>query len=292
MPSYAQDVKTELAHKFDADINCHRAEFIALIHVGAKFIDGRLEFSSFNAAVVRKFITLAKKFFPLVKPEVAAVRVKKLLKNLRYVVRFLVMGDVQAFFDSIDFNDLLKRTRPKIAYLRGAFLAKGTVTRPEGQHLLEIATTETEARFIRKQLAKLDFNSGIHRRKKEFVVWIREADAICDFLGMVGADNAVERFEIARNIKEIRLQVNRVVNMETASMNNSINAAQRQLADIKFLIDKGVPVTKRLQEAMNARLENPTGTVAELAEKLPIKRAALQHRFRDIHLLATEFSKK
>lgn len=292
MPSYAQDVKNELAHKFDADINCLRAEFIALIHVGAKFIDGRLEFSSFNAAVVRKFITLAKKFFPLVKPEVAAVRVKKLLKNLRYVVRFLVAGEVQAFFDSIDFNDLLKRTRPKIAYLRGAFLSRGTVNRPEGQYLLEIVTNEAEAHFIRKQLAKIDFKSGLHRRKKEFVVWIREADAICDFLGMVGADNAVERFEIARNIKEIRLQVNRVVNMETASMNNSINAAQRQLADIKFLIDKGVTVTKRLQEAMNARLENPTGTVAELAEKLPIKRAALQHRFRDIHLLATEFSKK
>lgn len=292
MPSYAQDVKNELAHKFDADINCLRAEFIALIHVGAKFIDGRLEFSSFNAAVVRKFITLAKKFFPLVKPEVAAVRVKKLLKNLRYVVRFLVAGEVQAFFDSIDFNDLLKRTRPKIAYLRGAFLSRGTVNRPEGQYLLEIVTNEAEAYFIRKQLAKIDFKSGLHRRKKEFVVWIREADAICDFLGMVGADNAVERFEIARNIKEIRLQVNRVVNMETASMNNSINAAQRQLADIKFLIDKGVTVTKRLQEAMNARLENPTGTVAELAEKLPIKRAALQHRFRDIHLLATEFSKK
>ncbi|MBR0288028.1 MAG: DNA-binding protein WhiA [Selenomonadaceae bacterium] len=262
MSSYAQDVKNELAHKFDEDIDCLKAEFVALIKVGAKKIDGRLEFTSSNAAVVRRVITLAKKFLPNVKPEVAAVRRKKLLKNLLYVVRFILAGEVQKFFDALDMNELLKRTRFKVAYLRGAFLAGGSVNRPEAQYFLQIvAKTEAEAKFIHKQLTNLEFNSGICQRKKIFFVWLREGDTICDFLGMIGASEAVERFEVARNLKEIRVQVNRIVNVETAALNKSINAAQRQLADIKILLDKKAPVNKKLQEAMTVRLENPSCTV-------------------------------
>ena len=287
MSSYAQDVKNELAHKFDEDIDCLKAEFVALIKVGAKKIDGRLEFTSSNAAVVRRVITLAKKFLPNVKPEVAAVRRKKLLKNLLYVVRFILAGEVQKFFDALDMNELLKRTRFKVAYLRGAFLAGGSVNRPEAQYFLQIvAKTEAEAKFIHKQLTNLEFNSGICQRKKIFFVWLREGDTICDFLGMIGASEAVERFEVARNLKEIRVQVNRIVNVETAALNKSINAAQRQLADIKILLDKKAPVNKKLQEAMTVRLENPSCTVRELAEKISMSSAGLLYRFQVIHRLA------
>ena len=287
MSSYAQDVKNELAHKFDEDIDCLKAEFVALIKVGAKKIDGRLEFTSSNAAVVRRVITLAKKFLPNVKPEVAAVRRKKLLKNLLYVVRFIFAGEVQNFFDALDMNELLKRTRFKVAYLRGAFLAGGSVNRPEAQYFLQIvAKTEAEAKFILKQLINLDFKTGLSQRQKIFFVWLREGDTICDFLGMIGASEAVERFEVARNLKEIRVQVNRIVNVETAALNKSINAAQRQLADIKILLDKKAPVNKKLQEAMTVRLENPSCTVRELAEKISMSSAGLLYRFQVIHRLA------
>lgn len=293
MASYAQDVKNELAHKFDEDRDCLLAEFVALLKVGTKKIDGRLEFTSSNAAVVRRVITLAKKFFPNVKPEVAAVRRKKLLKNLIYVVRFIVAGAVQNFFDALDMNELLKRTRFKVAYMRGAFLAGGSVNRPETEYFLQILTrTEAEATFLQKQMEKLEFNAGICQRKKAFFIWLREGDAICDFLGMIGAAEAVERFEIARNLKEVRIQVNRVVNMETAALNKSINAAQRQLADIKILLDKNAPVHRRFREAMTLRLENPASTVGELAEKIGMSRAGLLYRFKIIHRLAKKFSKK
>lgn len=293
MASYAQDVKNELAHKFDDDRDCLLAEFVALLKVGTKKIDERLEFTSSNAAVVRRVITLAKKFLPNVKPEVAAVRRKKLLKNLLYVVRFILAGAVQNFFDTLDMNELLKRTRFKIAYMRGAFLASGSVNRPETQFLLQILTkTEAEAVFLQKQMEKLEFNAGICQRKKIFFIWLREGDAICDFLGMIGATEAVERFEVARNLKEVRMQVNRVVNMETAALNKAINAAQRQLADIKILIDKNAPVRERFREAMKLRLENPSCTVGELAEKIGMSRAGLLYRFQIIHRLAKKFSKK
>ena len=293
MPSYAQEVKNELAHVFDDDLDCLRAEFVALLKVGTKKVDGRIEFTTSNAAVARRVITLAKKFFPNVKPEVAAVRRKKMLKCLLYAVKFIVAGEVQNFFDTLDTAELLKRTRFKVAYLRGAFLAGGSVNRPEAQYLLQIVSrTEAEANFIHKQLTKLEFNAGLCERKKRFVVWLREGDVVCDFLGMIGAAAAVERFEVARNLKEVRIQVNRIVNVETAALNKSINAAQRQLTDIKVLLDKKAPVNKKLQAAMTVRLENPACTIGELAEKIGMSKAGLLYRFKVIHQLAKKFSKK
>lgn len=292
MPSYAQDVKNELAHRLDDDPGCQLAEFVALLKIGSKKFDGRLEFSNSNAAVARRVITLAKKFFPIVKPEVAAVRRKKLRKDLSYVVRF-VAAEVQNFFDTLDFSEVLKRTRFKVAYLRGAFLARGTVNRPETRYLLSIvAFTEAEGIFLQKLMSKLDFNAGLYERRKEFVVWLCEGDTVCDFLAMLGADNAVERFEVARNLKEVRLQVNRIVNLETAAINKSINAAQRQLADIKILLDKKIPVKAKLQEAMTARLENPSCNTRELAAKIPMSQSGLVYRLKMIRRLADKVRRR
>lgn len=289
MPSYAQDVKNELARKFVKERACLRAELIALLRVGAKKIDERIEFASSNAAVARKVITLAKRFFPAVKPEVAAVRRKTLQKNLRYVVRFIATSDVQNFFAPPDLDDVLKRPRFKVAYLRGAFLAKGMVNRPEAEYFLQIVTTKTEALFLQGLMTVLDFNAGFRQRRKVFLAYLRGGDDVCDFLGMVGADNAVERFEVARNIKEVRMQVNRVVNMETASLNRSVEAAQRQLADIKILLDNNVPVNHYLRDVMKLRLDNPTATVGELAEKVSVTRPGLMYHFKTIRVLAEKF---
>ena len=293
MPSYAQEVKNELAHVFDDDNDCLRAEFVALLKVTTRKVDGRIEFTTTNAAVARKVITLAKKFLPHVKPEIAAVRRKKLLRCLLYVVKFIIAGEVQDFFDTLDDTELLKRTRFKVAYLRGAFLAGGSVNRPEAQYLLQIVSrTAAEQILIRDLLTKLDFNAGLCERKKRFVVWLREGDTVCDFLGMIGAAAAVERFEVARNLKEVRAQVNRIVNVETAALNKSIRATQQQLADIKILLDKKAPVKERFREAMQLRLDNPSCTIGELAEKINMSRAGLVYRYQIIHRLAKKFSKK
>ena len=290
MSSYAQDVKNELARVFGDEHESLIAEFAALITVGAKIVDGRLEFASSNAAVARKAITLAKKIFPAVKPEVAAVRRQKLRKELVYVVRIFLTGDVQNFLEQLDAPELLRRTRFKVAWLRGAFLAKGTVNRPEAQYLLQIVTRSLEsAKFVRKQLAAVEFDAGLYQRGKLFVVWLREGDAICDFLGMVGAKEAVERFEVTRNLKEVRMQVNRLVNMDTSALNRAAEAANRQLADIKLLQAHNCPVNQKLRETMELRLNFPACTMGELAEKLSMSRAGLMYRFEKIHRLAKKF---
>ena len=293
MASYAQDVKNELARIFSEDKECLRAELLALLTVGTKKIDGRIEFSSTNAAVARKVIILAKKFFPNVKPEVAALRRKKLRKDLSYIVRIFLTEEVQNFLAEVDSPDFLKRTRYKVAYLRGAFLAKGTVNRPEGQYFLEISSQNAATiNFIHGLLVKFEFRAGFYQRKKFFVAWLREADSICDFLGMVGANNAVERFEIARNVKEVRKQVDCIVNLETAALNKAVVAAQKQIADMKFLIAKRIPLNEIIRETIKMRLQNPSCTIAELAEKLYLSRDGLKYRLKKIHRLAKKFGKK
>ena len=154
---------------------------------------------------------------------------------------------------------------------------------------MEIFTpVESEAKFVQKILSQLDFNANIYLRLENFVIYFKEGDSVCDFLGMIGADLAVERFEVARNIKEVRLQVTRQVNMETAALYKTIDAAQRQIADIKFLQARNIKLRKILADAMQVRLENPENTVAELAEKLSISRENLMYRFR----LIRQYAKK
>jgi len=93
-------------------------------------------------------------------------------------------------------------------------------------------------------------------------------------------------------LKEVRIQVNRLVNMDTAAINRAAEAAERQIADIKILLARNYPVTKKIREAMTLRLENPSCNIAELAEKISLSRAGLLYRFRKIHRLAKKFSGK
>jgi len=231
MPSYAHDTKDELARVFDDDENCLRAELAALLTLGSTVSEGRRDFSNVNAAVARKVITLVKKLYPDAKTEIAAVRTKKLRKSMRYFVRIFFAGSIENFLKNLNAKEILARTVYKIAALRGAFLANGSVNRPESQYHAEIlSVTEDDAKFIQKIFRNLGFRAAIYARQGVFVTYMKEGDSICDFLSMIGAAEAVERFEIARNLKEVRMQVNRIVNCETANLTRSIITAQRQLA--------------------------------------------------------------
>ncbi len=287
MSSYADDVRDELARIFDDDTEILRAELAALLRIGSVEVEGRRDFSNINAAVVRKVVTLIKKLYPDARLEVAAVRTKKLRRTMRYFVRIFFAGSIENFLHNLNARELTSRTRYKIAWLRGAFLASGTVNRPETEYRIEIfSPIESEMQFVQKTFSKLDFVARIYERGENFVVYMKEGDSVCDFLGMIGAENAVERFEVARNLKEVRLQVNRVTNVELARMDHAIEVAQRQLADIRLLQSKKIKVREIFQEAMEIRLKFPECTVGELAKKIFITRPALNQRFKKIHQLA------
>ena len=287
MSSYANDVRDELARIFDDDEEVLRAELAALLRIGSVEVEGRRDFSNINAAVVRKVVTLIKKLYPDARTEVAAVRTKKLRKTMKYFVRIFFAGSIENFLHNLDAKELTSRTRYKVAALRGAFLARGTVNRPEAEYRVEIfSPNESEMLFVKKIFSKLDFVTRIYERGENFVVYMKEGDSVCDFLAMIGAENAVERFEVARNLKEVRMQVNRVTNLELARLDKVIEVAQKQLADIRLLREKKIKVRENLREAMEIRLKFPECTIGELAKKIFIGRRALNYRFALIHEIA------
>jgi DNA-binding protein WhiA len=119
-------------------------------------------------------------------------------------------------------------------------------------------------------------------------VYLKEGDAVIDFLGMVEADEAVESFEVARNVKEVREQVNRLVNCETANLQKAVDAAGRQLDIIRRLDAAGQlkALPPKVRAAAKVRLDNPDATLQELAEMLGISKSGMNHRMRKLKELA------
>ena len=305
MPSFATEVKNELSRLTGGKSCCRKAELSALFRMGAtvSLAPGHrfgIMFTSENAAVARKTITLLRGMEKNLRTEVVAVRAKRLWKRNSYRVRVAPTPEVESLLVELGLmNDgkltvvpeksTVRHSCCRAAYLRGAFLGGGSVNRPESSYHLELVSESYGmSDFLYGMMRKLGFPVGITDRKEEYVVYLKEGDAVVDFLGMIQADKAVEHFEVARNIKEVRAQVNRLVNCETANLQKSVDAAVRQIQDLNVLKDRGVfqKLPEQLKETGEARLANPEASLAELAEMLCVSKSGLNHRMRKLHMLA------
>ena len=294
--SYSYEVKSELTRIFGKTSKLLSAELAAMLEVGAVIVDGRIEFVNPNASVARKVVALTKKIFNNAKIEVAAVRTKISNKTMKYAVRIFLTAATEKFFvetfSTKYFEKILMRPSLGVAYLRGAFLAGGSVNRPEKQNHLEIIfATEKSAEFAKNIFKMFDLPANYYLRGENFIVYMKEGDSICEFLGIIGVENALDRFEAALNVKEVRSMVNRIVNCETANLNRTIDAAQRQIDDIKLIRKHKLQLEDYMQDTMKLRLKNPDDTTAELAAKLFVTKQGLLYRFRLIHNLAEELRK-
>lgn len=305
MPSFATEVKNELARLQYEDPCCRGAELAALLRMGATLTIGAghtfgLNFTSKNAAVARKVLQLLKSEGENLRTEITVRRSRQLNKNNSYTVRAVPSQKVNELFVRIGFlheeslnmeNDrgILKKQCCRIAYLRGAFQGGGSVNRPEAAYHLELVTGSFElGNLLYDLLRRMGFPAGFVDRKDSYIVYLKEGDAVIDFLGMLEADEAVESFEVARNVKEVREQVNRLVNCETANLQKAVDAAGRQLAIIRELENSGrlVKLPPKVRAAAKVRLENPDATLQELAEMLGISKSGMNHRMRKLKELA------
>lgn len=237
MPSFATEVKNELARLMYEDACCRTAELAALLRMGATITFGLhhtfgLNFTTENAAVARKTLQLLKSEGGGVRTEITVSRSRRLKKNNSYSVRVMPAPPVAKLLEHLGFlhdeslnmdsdMGILKKNCCRAAYLRGAFLGGGSVNRPEANYHLELVTGSYGlGNLLYTLMKRMDFPVGFTDRKDVYIVYLKECDAIVDFLAMLQADKAVEAFEIARNIKEVRSQVNRLVNCETANLQN------------------------------------------------------------------------
>ena len=154
---------------------------------------------------------------------------------------------------------------------------------------MEYVTTNYQfAELLQTLLRRLGFAAGIVGRKEDYVVYLKEGDAILDFLAMVGAEEAATAFEAARNVKDVRNQVNRLVNCETANLNKTAKAAARQVAAIRSFAASGgfTGLSPGLRATAEARLAHPEASLAELGAELGIGRSGVNHRLRRLMELA------
>ncbi len=308
MPSFATEVKNELARLVDENSCCKIAELAALLRMGAVMTMGGnrslgINFTTENAAVARRTLTLLKASGE-VRTEVMVSRARRLKKHNSYCVRVipsLVVSDLLEKLGLMHGDNLnvgsdsaiLRKHCCRHAYLRGAFLGGGSVNRPEGSYHLELVTgSEVFAQLLLSLCRKFDLPVGISERKNDYIVYIKESEAIMDFLAIIGAENALVEFEVARNLKDVRNQVNRLVNCETANLQKTANASVRQMENIKLIKTKlgfdSLPEV--LQEVAVVRLSHPDASLKELAEVLHISKSGINHRLRKLEKIAVELT--
>jgi DNA-binding protein WhiA len=179
------------------------------------------------------------------------------------------------------------------AYIRGAFLGCGSVSDPErGYHLEFNLHSYNYAVEFAELLNTYELKAKIINRKSNFIVYLKESDKIVDLLNIIGAHHSLLQFENVRIIKEMRNNVNRIVNCETANLNKIVSAAMQQIRNIRWLDDyMGMDnLPKDLYEIAQIRLENEDLSLKEIGEMLdpPLGKSGVNHRFKKISHMVEE----
>ena len=298
--SYASEVKKELT-TLEVHFGNPKAELMALIRMNGslglsnhRFI---LNVQTENPATARRIYSLLKQFYD-VESELLVRRKMKLKKNNLYIVRLNKGSDyVLKDLDILD-GFQLKETVPldfldddaKVrSYLRGAFLATGSVNNPEtsSYHLEIYSLYEDHNQTICEMMNRYGLNARTAKRRSGYITYLKEAEKIADFLSLIGATSSMLKFEDIRIMRDMRNSVNRIVNCENANFNKVADAANRQIESIKYLDKKiglnNLPV--KLQEIAIARMAHPEVSLKELGELVPggpISKSGVNHRLRKI----------
>ena len=301
--SFAEEVKNEVAHFMPENAACERAELAALLCMGGTVVAGPdgtagMEFSTSNNAVARKALSIWLKTCTL-RPEVLVRRGLKLRKKNIYTLRVPFSDNGRAVLEGLDlyptageFAHLdLKKSDCRRAFLRGAFMGGGSVNQPRGDYHLEMVTpVEMFAQLILKTMRQFHLPAKMTDRKGEYIVYVKEGNGVSSFLQYIGADQAYLKFESTRVFKDMRNNVNRVVNCETANLQKTVDASMRQISDVRIIQSSGLydKLTPRLQEAAEMRLRNPEAPLSELAALSGLSKSGLTHRFKKLAAIAKE----
>ena len=194
----------------------------------------------------------------------------------------------------VDDNQKIKEKECcKKAFLRGVFMGGGSITTPESVNHLEIVLSNVQnANFINSILHDLDINAKIIKRKKMTVIYVKDSEAISNFLILIGSNKGTLTFEQTRVEKEYRNNMNRKINCEVANMDKIAVAASRQLNDI-LLIKKAKrfeELSDDIKKVAKLREEYPEASLEKIGEMLEPKlsKAGVSHRFKKIKMLADE----
>ena len=329
--SFSGEVKEELMKHTPPARHCQLAELASILHFcgshtaaeGSRNLQNEEKKSIFNGeklliqaeneAVIRKCFTLLKKTFNIntsvnekrvgksgkagagtgAKPRAYEIeltdpfQIKQVLQATKFMDGEGHLRDMKAPVSAI----LIKNSCCQRAFLRGAFLASGSMSDPGKSYHLEIVCTNLfQAEQIQSILLAFEVEARIVQRKKYQVVYMKDGTGISDFLNIVEAHVSLMNFENFRIVKEMRNSVNRRVNCETANIGKTVSASTRQAEDILLLQQKygfeNLP--ESLREMAEVRLAYPDAPLRELGEYLdpPVGKSGVNHRLRKLGELA------
>ena len=175
----------------------------------------------------------------------------------------------------------------RVAFLRGAFMAGGSVTDPEKRYHLELATSHLRvSREVKHLMEEVGFAPKCVTRAGSHVLYFKQSDQIEDFLTTLGAPVCAMGIMEAKVEKDLRNGVNRRVNCETANLGKAVDAAQEQLAAIRRLKERGLyeELPQKLKETAQLRQDHPEATLLELSQMQdpPVSKSAINHRMRKL----------
>ena len=280
--SFSSDIKEELSKiKNLKDKANLEAEFLGYILTGnTSNSNNSLEFITENEFNIEKFykilFNLEIEYEPSIRGKVFVANINK-NEKVEQLMRL-----------KLDSDEEIKK-----AIVRGTFMGAGSVTDPQKQYHLEIIFEEkNNAEYILNICKEFGVFLKILENKKKFQLYIKDGEEISKFLALIGANKAVMIVEDVRIKKEIKNNVNRLVNCETANLNKIVNAAVDQVNDIKLIqkLKKFDELPEYLKEIALLRLENQDASLKSLGEMLekPIGKSGVSHRLQKIHEIAEE----
>ena len=313
--SFSGNVKEELSEHWSSARHCQIAELAAILGLcGSIIINSRNEYRvkvhTENKAVARKVFTLLKKTFNIESDISIRRNIQKQSVSYSVVVKqhqdaLRVLQAVKLIDEHLDGFEEVRIVNPivvqqtccKRAFIRGAFLAAGSMSDPKKAYHFEIVcAAEPMAEQIRELMSSFSMDAKIVQRKKSYVVYLKEGSQIVDILNIMEAHVSLMELENVRILKEMRNTVNRKVNCETANLNKTVSAAVKQLEDITYLRDTiGLEkLSEGLEEVALARLSHPDASLKELGALLspPVGKSGVNHRLRKLGDLAEKVRKE
>jgi len=315
--SFSYKVKDELCNIKVKNNCCKRAEIAAFLQtVGTVLLKGKgnmnIKFYTENAAVARRIYSLVKNNYE-VTPKLMVSNNERFQKPRGYTLFIedsdnakCIIKDAGILYCDAESDNILKHEIDsnvikkrccKRSYMRAAFLGIGSITDPEKDYHLELVTDrEVYAQSLIDLMRYFDINAKYIERKNNYVVYLKGSEEIIRYLNVLRANNSLLEIESVKVFKDVRNNINRLVNCETANLTKTVNAALEQIADICYIRDtiglENLP--PQLKQLAKLRLDYKDASLRELGEMLdpPLSKSGVNHRLKKISRLAEYLKEK
>ena len=301
--SFSYEIKSEVA-RLDSVRTENITELSAIIRNSAK-IDKSIIITIENSAIARRIFKLIKDIYDIT-PVITVRKRYSFNKGLSYILdikekneqilKDLSILDEQGNYLNIPKDYIIEDEEEVRAYLRGLFMCVGSINDPKTSryHLELLVDNLKYAKFISQILNKYNLNSKVIKREKNYMIYVKEAEKIADFLRIIKSFNAVMYFEDIRIYRDHKNMTNRLNNCEQANMDKVFMTSNNQIKDIQLLETNGLLdiLDEKLKEVINYRLQYPESSLQELSDIITIKtgnkitKSGLNHRLRKIKEIA------